>query len=217
MIEQHANADEPTVFVVDDDEDMRNALIWLMESVALPVRAYGSAEEFLEHGCARVPGCLLLDLRMPGMGGMALLERLRRASPPLMPTIVLTGHGDVPTAVQALKAGAFDFVEKPAIQQQLLDRVQAALATDAVRRHRADEIASIRRALNGLTERQREVLDWVIAGEPSKCIALRLGISERTVETYRRMIMKKMQARSLAALVRMVAQQRIGEQNSNDS
>ncbi len=217
MIERHADADEPTVFVVDDDEDIRNALIWLMESVALPVRAFGSAEEFLEHGYARVPGCLLLDLRMPGMGGMALLERLRRAGPPLMPTIVLTGHGDVPTAVQALKAGAFDFVEKPAIQQQLLERVQAALAADEIRRHRAEEIASIRQALSGLTERQREVLDWVIAGESSKCIALRLGISERTVETYRRMIMKKMKARSLAALVRMMAQQRVAEQNSDIS
>lgn len=200
-----ASGNEPTVFVVDDDEDMRNALRWLMESVNLPVRVFGTAEEFLDHGCATLPGCLLLDIRMPGMGGLALLEQLGRADTPLLPTIMLTGHGDVPTAVRALQAGAFDFVEKPAIQQQLLDRVHAALAADKIRRMHAEQLISVRRALNNLTERQREVLEWVVDGESTKCIALRLGISERTVETYRRIIMKKMKATSLAALVRMVA------------
>lgn len=207
-------ANEPTVFVVDDDEDMRHALKWLIESVGLTVEVFGTAEEFLARYRTRRPGCLLLDIRMPGMGGLALLEQLKRGGAPHLPTIVLTGHGDVPTAVQALKGGAIDFVEKPAIQQQLLDRIQDALAADRSRRIRSEKITSIRRGLSTLTEREREVLDGVVAGESSKTIALRLRISERTVEAHRRSIMIKMKAPSLAALVGMVVLQRQADNHS---
>jgi two-component system response regulator FixJ len=192
-----------TVFVVDDDSDMRQSLKWLIESVGLPVQAFDSAEQFLEGYQPARPGCLLLDVRMPGMGGMRLLEHLQKAGIDL-PTIVFTGHGDVPMAVQALKAGAFDFVEKPATHQQILDRVQDALAAERDRRARQSRRHAWETALTHLSQREREVLDGVVEGRSNKVIAMELGISERTVEKHRHSIMQKMGAGSLAELIRMV-------------
>ncbi len=196
---------DPTVFVVDDDQDMRSSFKWLIESVGLAVEAFRSAEEFLDVYKANRPGCLLLDVRMPGMGGLRLLERLQAAGSRL-PVIVITGHGEVWMAVQAMKSGAFDFLEKPATHQQILDRVQDALQVDRENRARAAELAAFRRLLAQLTQREREVLDRMVKGEPSKTIALDLGISERTVEKHRENIMHKMEARSLAHLIRMVVE-----------
>ena len=196
---------EPKVFVVDDDQDMRSSFKWLIESVGLAVEAFRSAEEFLEAYEPAQPGCLLLDVRMPGMGGLRLLERLQ-AQGAQLPVIVVTGHGEVAMAVQAMKSGAFDFMEKPANHQQLLERVQDALALDRERRARALEVAAFEQLLAQLTQREREVLVRMVKGEPSKAIALEFGISERTIEKHRESIMHKMEARSLAQLIRMVVE-----------
>lgn len=196
---------EPTVFVVDDDQDMRSSFKWLIESVGLPVEAFRSAEEFLEAYEPAQPGCLLLDVRMPGMGGLRLLERLH-AQGSQLPVIVVTAHGEVAMAVQAMKSGAFDFLEKPANHQQLLERIQDALAEDRARRARALEIAAFEQLLAQLTQREREVLGRMVKGEPSKAIALEFGISERTIEKHRESIMHKMETRSLAQLIRRVVE-----------
>jgi two-component system response regulator FixJ len=197
------STDRSTVFVVDDDQDMRNSLKWLLESVNLPVETYASAEQFLVGYTADRPGCLLLDVRMPGMGGIRLLEYLRKSRMRL-PVIVLTGHGDVPMAVQALKLGAFDFIEKPATHQRILERTQDALATDRERRARDTDTAAFGRLLAQLSQREREVLDLLVEGESNKAISTELGISERTVEKHRENVMQKMEVKSLARLIRMV-------------
>lgn len=199
---------EPTVFVVDDDEDLRQALRWLIESAGLRVETFDSAEAFLGANRLARPGCLLLDIRMPGMGGMRLLEHLRRSDGFRGPVIVLTGHGDIPMAVQALRMGAIDFIEKPALDHVLLDRLLEAVAIVRDRQAQAEQVAAIGNVLSQLTAREREVLDRVVAGQSSKVIGLELGISERTVEKFRSNIMRKTQADSLAALVRLVLLQR---------
>lgn len=203
------NNPKPTVFVVDDDQDMRDSFRWLIESVALPVETFRSAEEFLAYYTPNRPGCLLLDVRMPGMGGLRLLERLRTSGANL-PVIVITGHGEVPMAVQALKLGAFDFLEKPAPPQQILDRIQDALTLDQELRAKAEEIAAFERLFGQLTQREREVLDRMVEGESSKAMALEFGISERTVEKHRESIMHKLEARSLGQLIRRVVEYRNG-------
>jgi FixJ family two-component response regulator len=196
---------DPTVFVIDDDQDMRSSFKWLIESVGLPVEAFRSAEEFLEAYAPSRSGCLLLDVRMPGMGGLRLLERLR-ATQTRLPVIVITGHGEVWMAVQAMKAGAFDFLEKPATHQRILDCVQDALATDRKQRARALERAAFEQRLGQLTQREREVLERMVEGEPSKAIALQFGISERTVEKHRESVMHKMETRTLAQLIRLAVE-----------
>jgi FixJ family two-component response regulator len=193
---------EPTVFVVDDDEDVRNALCWLIESVALNVETFESAERFLEVYDGRRPGCLVLDLRMPGMGGLGLLESLSSRKIHL-PVIMLTGHGDVPVAVRAMKAGAMEFVEKPFADQDLLDKIQKALQEDAGRRRVLGEHTLVKSRLDDLTPRELEILERVVKGQANKVISADLGISERTVETHRKNVMEKMQAKSLAELVEM--------------
>lgn len=194
---------QPTVFIVDDNDDFRSALKWLIQSVGLAVEVYPCAEDFLEANCAGRPGCLLLDMRMPGMGGMKLLEELQSGPLPSLPTIVITGHADVPTAVQALKLGAFDYIEKPTIHQQLLDRIREALALDASQRGHHAELGIIRLAINELTEREYQILELLATGKANKEVAQLLALSERTVEKYRASLMKKMKADSLATLVRM--------------
>ncbi len=193
---------QPTVFVVDDDEDVRNALRWLIESVDLTVATYPSAEAFLDHYTPSQSGCLVLDVRMPGMGGLGLLEHMRVEGIEL-PTIILTGHGDVPIAVRAMKSGALDFIEKPFTDQDLLDQIQHALKEDAKRRSQQFERAQVLSRAEMLTPREREVLRRVVQGQANKVISAELGISERTVETHRKKIMDKMQARSLAELIQM--------------
>jgi FixJ family two-component response regulator len=197
-------ADEPTVFIVDDDDAVRRFLSGLIQSVNLRVETHASAQDFLdayEPGC---PGCLLLDVRMPGMSGLELQRELAEQSVDL-PIIILTGHGDVPVAVQAMKAGAVDFIEKPFNNELLLDRIQTAVAqsmrADSVRTRRAE----VSNRLKSLTPRERQVFDLVVAGEVNKGIAHYLAISEKTVEIHRANVMNKMRAKSLASLVRMAA------------
>lgn len=194
---------EPTVFVVDDDAAVRDSLAMLMQSENLSVRTFASAREFLDAYSADEPGCLITDIRMPGMSGLELQEKLA-ADGVAIPVIVLTGHGDVPAAVRALKTGAVDFVEKPFEPQKLLDLVQGAIVEDAESRRNAARQAEVAERVASLTPREREVMELVVAGKANKVIAFDLAISERTVELHRGRIMKKMRARSLAELMRMV-------------
>jgi FixJ family two-component response regulator len=194
--------DEATVFIVDDDAAVRRFLSGLIQSVDLRVETHASAQDFLDAYEPGRPGCLLLDVRMPGMSGLELQRELAGQSIDL-PIIILTGHGNVPVAVQAMKAGAVDFIEKPFNNELLLDRIQSAVAQSV----RADS-ARIKRneisnRLNLLTPRERQVFDLVVAGEVNKGIAHRLGISEKTVEIHRANVMNKMQAKSLASLIKM--------------
>jgi FixJ family two-component response regulator len=193
----------PTVFVVDDDAAVRDAVCLLLKSVSLRAEAFPSAAGFLDAYDAERPGCLILDIRMEGMSGLELhRELIARHS--ILPVIFVTGHGDIAMAVQAMQDGAFDFVEKPFRDQDLLDRVRKALHLDASSRADLLRREEIRRRMQDLTPREREVLGHVIAGSPNKAIAYDLAISERTVEVHRARVMEKMKAASLAHLVRMV-------------
>ena len=194
---------EPTVFVVDDDPAVLRGLRLLMKSVKLNVETYLSAQEFLDDYDPAQPGCLLLDLRMPGISGLELQEILRTRNIPI-PIIIITGYGEVSAAVQAMQKGAVDFLEKPFNDQVLVDQIQKAIAEDAqIRQQRAEQEAVLAR-LALLTPREQEVMDLVIAGEPNKVIARQLGISPKTVEFHRSHIMKKMKVGSVAELVALV-------------
>ncbi|MDP2786061.1 MAG: response regulator [Sulfurimicrobium sp.] len=191
---------QATVFVVDDDAAMRDSMHWLLESVSLAARMFSSANDFLSAGDLCQPGCILLDVRMPGMSGMELLEQLKDHGI-LQPVIIITGHGDVPMAVRALKHGAFDFIQKPFNGQELLDRVNAALKLDRENRQHHKEIEGLRSHFDILTVREREIMELVVAGYSSKIIGKKLGISSRTVDIHRSNIMKKLDVRSIAELV----------------
>jgi FixJ family two-component response regulator len=193
---------EPTVFIVDDDRNILRAMQFLLKSVGLRSEVFASGDEFLEAFDAKRPGCLVLDIRMPGLGGLELQERLLgiRSS---LPVIFVTGHGDVPMAVEAMQKGAFDFVQKPFSEDDLLGRIQAALAADRRERDEQARRADVAARLGLLTAREREVMELVVTGKPNKVIAYELGVSQRTVEIHRARVMDKMQARSLADLVRM--------------
>ncbi|MCM8854363.1 MAG: response regulator transcription factor [Candidatus Thiodiazotropha sp.] len=197
------NQIKPTVFVVDDDEEVRSALKLLFESVGLPVICYASAVEYLERFNETLPGCLVVDIRMPGMSGLDMQEKLIE-QPIHPPVIVISGHGDVPMAVRAVQAGAVNFIEKPFRDQILLDSVHRAIAMDAERRGEASRLSEIREHLNQLTPREREVLDLVITGMRNKNISEQLGITLSTVEAHRSRVMEKMQADSLSHLMRMM-------------
>ncbi|NQV98200.1 MAG: response regulator transcription factor [Rhodospirillales bacterium] len=193
---------EPTVYVIDDDESVRDALNWLITSVDLPVRTFESAHTFLESYQPDNLGCIVVDVRMPGMSGIELQKKLARLSDRI-PIIIITGHGHVDMAVNAMKAGAFDFFEKPFDEQLLLDSVQNAMVKGAqVARDNARKV-EIRQRLELLTPREREVLDLIVTGEPNKKIAHRLGVGEKTVESHRAKVMEKMQAKSLADLIKI--------------
>ncbi len=191
---------ERVVHIVDDDEGVRRSLAFLLSSAGLPVRLYDSATAFLVALASIQGGCLITDMRMPDMTGLELLRELR-AKALSLPAIVITGHGDVPLAVEAMKAGAVDFIEKPFEERAILDAVRAALERCG------DEDTGDRAAVAGklalLSERERQVLDGLISGHPNKTIAHELGISPRTVEVYRANLMAKMQAKSLSELIRM--------------
>ncbi len=191
-----------TVHVVDDDYDVRESLTMLLRSLGLCAAAYGSAAEFLEAADPDLEGCLVVDVRMPGMSGLELQAELARRGMPL-PAIVITGHADVPTAVAAMKGGAVDFLQKPFSDQALLDRVHEALRRGAEWRARRALAGDLGTRLARLTSREREVLERVAAGKPNKIIARELNLSTRTVEIHRARVMEKMRARSLADLVRM--------------
>ena len=192
----------PTVFIVDDDAAIRFAMQALMDSVNLSHEIFASADEFLEKIGGQRPGCLVLDIRMPGLGGLELQEELIKRGNTL-PIIFITGHGDVPMAVEAMQKGAVDFIQKPFRDQELLDRIREALATDEERREAQQHHAEVAGRLERLTNREREVFDLVVTGKPNKVIAYELGVSQRTVEIHRARVMEKMQARSLADLVKM--------------
>ena len=194
---------EPIVFIVDDDEAVRGSLQLLMKSVGLVPNTLGSAREFLDRYDPKQPGCLVLDVRMPQMSGLELQERLN-ARGAVIPVIFITGHGDVAMAVEAMQAGAFDFVQKPFRDQDLIDRIQRALAKDRANRAILTERNLVQQRLESLTPREREVLALVSSGKPNKLIAADLGLSQRTVEIHRARMMEKMGAASLAQLVRMV-------------
>jgi FixJ family two-component response regulator len=195
--------DAPTVFVVDDDADLCEALRWLLESDGLEVETYTSARSFLETCSAGRPGVLALDVRMRGMHGLELQAYLT-AHGFQIPVIILTGHGDVPMAVRALKAGALEFLQKPVNDQILLDSIHRALRIDAANRRKrtAHEVLAARHAT--LTPREREVMNLVLVGKANKRIAAELCVSEKTVEVHRKHVMRKMQAGSVVELVRIV-------------
>ncbi len=193
----------PIVFIVDDDEAVRNSLRLLVKSVGLSATALVSAQEFLVSYDPLQPGCLVLDVRMPGMSGLELQQQLN-ARGAVIPVIFITGHGDVPMAVEAMQQGAFDFLQKPFRDQDLMDRIQRALEKDRANRAELGERSRIREQYETLTPREREVLALVTSGKANKVMAADLGLSQRTIEIHRARVMEKMGASSLAHLVRMV-------------
>lgn len=198
-----SNPPTSTVFIVDDDEVVARSLRWLIESVGLPVITFASAQAFLDNYRPEQPGCLVLDVRMPGMSGIELHEQLN-ARRWKIPVLFITGHGDVQIAVRAIKAGAFDFVEKPFNDQDMLDRIQHALAKDAEQRRIDAERLALLKRLDSLTQREREVMTRVVDGLPNKLIADQLGLSIKTVEVHRARVMEKTGARSISDLVKLV-------------
>jgi len=196
----------PTVFVVDDDDGVRNSLRLLLKSAGLASCALASASEFLDSYAPGRPGCLVLDVRMPGMSGLELQQQLNLRGADI-PVIFITGHGDIPMAVEAMQHGAFDFLQKPFSDSDLLDRVQRALERDTRNRAVLDEHAKNRERLESLTPREREVLVLMTQGKPNKVMAAELGVSQRTIEIHRARVMEKSGAASLAQLVRMVMDQ----------
>jgi FixJ family two-component response regulator len=193
------------VYIVDDDDGVRRALGALMESVGYMHAAHVSAVEFLRHYDAAMPGCLILDIRMPEMSGLELQHELQRRGLRI-PVIFVTGHGDVPMAVEAMKNGAFDFVQKPFRDQDLLDRVNRALQSDAAQRAEMSDRDEVLKRWNTLTPREKEVMALIVEGKANKVIALDLNLSERTVEIHRARVMEKMKARSVAQLVKLSLQ-----------
>lgn len=198
------STDAPTVFIVDDDASIRQSMGLLLGSVNIAHQSFESADAFLADWDKDSAGCLILDIRMPGLGGLELQQKLNESGCTL-PIIFITGHGDVPMAVEAMQKGAFDFVQKPFRDQDLLDRINDALEAHSAKRAEAAEQARIHALIETLTPREKDVFDLVVTGKPNKIIAHELSVSQRTVEIHRARVMEKMQARSLAALVRMWA------------
>lgn len=194
-------SDDPIVFLVDDDPRVREALCSLISSVGLRVEAFGSAAEFLAFEKSDAPSCLVLDLELPDVSGLELQRELAGGEAP--PIIFITGHGDVPSSVRAMKAGAIEFLSKPFDENELLQAIGAALALDRTALQNRSELAELQKSYSLLTPREREVLPFVVAGFANKETAGELGTSEITIGVHRGQIMRKMGARSLAALVRM--------------
>ncbi|KAA8977053.1 MULTISPECIES: response regulator FixJ [Gammaproteobacteria] len=201
---------EQTVYIVEDDEAVRDSLSMLLRSEGLAVAGYERATRFLEDWHGGMQGCIVLDIRMPEMDGMELQEELIERGSHL-PIIFVTGHGDVPLAVEAMRKGAVDFIEKPYREDQLLEKIRAALATDAEQHQGREEKRLIEEQLAQLTPREREIMDRMVAGQANKVIAIELDISQRTVEIHRSRVMHKMGTHSLAQLVRMVMSVRDGD------
>ncbi|MBB5321344.1 response regulator FixJ [Marinobacter oulmenensis] len=194
---------QQTVYVVEDDEAVRDSLELLLKSDGKPVKTYESANGFLQDYSDEMAGCIVLDIRMPGMDGMELQKALNEKHS-ILPIIFVTGHGDVPMAVDAMKEGAVDFIQKPYREEALLEKIEAALEQDREQRQSLTEKQEIIRRVNSLTPREREIMDRMIAGQANKVIAIELEISQRTVEIHRSRVMHKMGTHSLAHLVRMV-------------
>jgi len=196
------SADRAVVFVVDDDPSMRRSLETLLRSVGHEVRVFSSAQEFMQAERPDAPGCLVLDVRLPGMSGLTFQQELAKAGVSL-PVIFVTGHGDVPMTVRAMKAGAVEFLTKPFDDQVLLDAVHSAIERDRARRRDAASLAALRARYDELTEREKQVMKHVVAGRVNKQIAAELGLSVVTVKVHRGQVMRKMLAKSVAELVRM--------------
>ncbi|MCE5327183.1 MAG: response regulator transcription factor [Planctomycetaceae bacterium] len=196
------SAESPTVFIVDDDEAMRNGMKFLVTSAGYETRTLASAQEFLDCYTPSMRGCMLLDMRMPGMSGLDLLEEMKKKQI-MIPVIFVTAYGNIPTAVRAVKTGAVDFIEKPFEGTELLSRVRSALAGASRPATTSTENQQFRGRLELLTPREREVMERVVAGMLNKQIAGELGISIKTVENHRAQVMEKMRAQSLAELVKM--------------
>jgi FixJ family two-component response regulator len=194
--------DVVTVFIVDDDRDVRESLQELLESVGLPSKSFGTAKEFLSSPRSDGPSCLILDVRLPGISGLDLQHELKKGKVSI-PIIFLTAHADVPMSVKAMKSGAVEFLTKPFRQQDLLDAVQRSLTRDRIVRERQRDTAELQQRSNTLSVREREVMSLVVSGMLNKQIAAELGASEATVKMHRSQVMKKMQAESLPDLVRM--------------
>jgi FixJ family two-component response regulator len=197
--------DRPAVFVIDDDPSMRRSLDTLLRSVALDVHLFSPAEEFMPARRPETPGCLVLDVRMPGMSGLTFQQELATAGVPL-PIIFISGHGDVPMTVRAMKAGAAEFLTKPFEDQVLLDAIHAAIERDRARRRASASLSDLKARYRALTEREREVMQLVVTGRANKQIAAELSLSLVTVKVHRGQVMHKMQARSVVELLRMADQ-----------
>lgn len=189
------------IFIIDDNVSIRRSMGLLLDALSLPYRAFGSATEFLEFYDGTQKGCIVLDIRMPDMSGLELQQTLNELEAAL-PIIFVTGHGDVPMAVEAMRKGAFDFLRKPVNDQKLLDLIRMALAQESESRIAMDERARLCELIASLTPRQREVFERVADGQSNKFIASELGVSERTVEVHRSEVMRKLEARTLAELIK---------------
>lgn len=192
----------PVVFIVDDDDLVRESIADLLRSVGLSVQAFGSTQEFLQAKHPEAPGCIVLDVRLPGASGLEFQRTLTKAGI-LLPIVFISGHGDIPMSVQAIKSGAIDFLQKPLREQELLDAVQTGIERDGSRRQEARLVADLRVRLALLTSREREIIASVVSGRPNKQIAYQFKLSEMTIKVHRSQIMKKMQAKSLVDLVRI--------------
>jgi two-component system, LuxR family, response regulator FixJ len=193
---------QPTIYVVDDDDGMRRALDTLLSTVGYKTAVFSRPSEFLTQFKPEAHSCLVLDIRMPEMSGLEVQQQLNRRGS-MLPVIFITGHGDVPMAVQAMKEGAFEFIQKPFRDQDLLDRINHALKLDADNRTNAARRSDVQHRLESLTPREKQVMNFIVDGSANKVIAIDLGLSERTVEIHRAKVMEKMGARSVAHLVKL--------------
>jgi two-component system, LuxR family, response regulator FixJ len=203
---------KPVVFVVDDNDAFRNTLVLLFETLNIEVKAYASAKQFLDDYNPYQIGCLVLDIRMPEMSGLELQKKLREKQN-LLPVIIITGHADVPMAIEAMKMGAFDFIEKPFRDQVLLDSVNRAIVTNTKTWQDMEKTADVRERMSSLTYRERQVLEGIVAGKTNKTIAKELGLSPKTTDFHRCNIMEKMGVNSAVQLTQMVLKAKLTDEN----
>ena len=203
---------DPIVYIIDDDQAMIESLLWIIESIGLKVKTYAAAQEFLDEYNPQQHGCLLLDVRMPGMSGPELQSRLIDFGLPTLPIIFISGHGDIPLAVRVMKAGAIDFLTKPFNDQILLESINKAIRIDKANREKRQENAQAQARFDLLSPREVQVLQGIVAGKPNKVVSAELNISLKTVEAHRASVMKKMGVKSVPELVKLVLTNRIREE-----